>query len=56
MGDDPALKAAAPGSYTDIQYPSEWVGQSWSALQTFKYTHGDVMEDGTVIDLIDDND
>ena len=54
VGDDPALNAAAPGSYTDIQYPPEWVGQTWKALQVFEYCHGDVI-DGEAIDLVDDD-
>ena len=26
IGDNPSYKAAAPGSYTDVQYPPQWVG------------------------------
>ena len=29
VGDKPAEKAAAPGSYSDIQYPEKWESESW---------------------------
>lgn len=55
VGDNPSLKAAAPGRYTDSQYPQEWEGETWSANQVFTYVHGQVLENGNVIDLIDDD-